>query len=88
MFDKYWGKRPIRQLGVGISDLEETKFQQLSIFKSRSDFNNEKLDKVIDGIREKYGDTAIIRGVFTNTELAPILGGYPDDEYLPMSSIL
>ncbi len=88
LFDRYWDGKPIRQLGVGVSDLEESKFQQLSIFKSRNDFNNEKLDKVIDKIRERFGDTAIIRGVFANSELSPVLGGYPDDEYPGMSSIL
>lgn len=88
LFDRHWYKRPIRQLGVGVSDLEEAKFQQLSIFKDRNTLNNEKLDKVIDNIRERFGDTAIIRGVFANSELSPVLGGYPDDEYPGMSSIL
>lgn len=88
LFDKYWDGRPIRQLGVSVSKLEFAKFQQLSMFKDRNTMNNEKLDKVIDSIREKYGETAIIRGVFANTELSPVLGGYPDDEYPEMSSIL
>lgn len=88
LFDKHWDGRPIRQMGVSVSDLEFAKFQQLSMFKNRNTINNEKLDKVIDGIREKYGDTAIIRGVFANSELSPVLGGYPDDEYPAMSSIL
>lgn len=88
LFDRHWDGRPIRQLGVSVSDLEFAKFQQLSLFKDRNTLNNEKLDKVIDSIREKYGDTAIIRGVFANSELSPILGGYPDDEYIGMSSIL
>jgi len=75
-------------MGVSVSDLDNAKFQQLSIFKDRNSLNNEKLDKVIDKIREKYGDTAIIRGVFANSDLEPLLGGYPDDEYPKMSSIL
>lgn len=88
IFDKHWDKRPIRQLGVSVSDLEEAKFQQMSIFKDRNTLNNEKLDKVIDCIREKYGDTAVVRGVFANSGLSPLIGGYPDDEYIGMSSIL
>lgn len=88
IFDKVWDKRPIRQIGVSVSDLEEAKFQQLSIFKDRNSLNNEKLDKVIDKIREKYGDTSIIRGIFANSDLDPILGGYPDSEYPNMSNIL
>lgn len=88
LFDKHWDNRPIRQLGVSVSELEFAKYQQLSLFQNRNDLNNEKLDKVIDKIREKYGDTSIIRGVFANTNLDPLLGGYPDDEYKGMSSIL
>lgn len=88
LFDRNWDKRPIRQLGVSVSDLEESKFQQLSIFKNRNELNNEKLDKIIDKIRERYGESAVIRGVFANTELNPLLGGYPDNDYPAMSSIL
>lgn len=88
IFDKHWDKRPIRQLGVSVSDLEFATFQQMSIFKDQNMLNNEKLDKVVDSIREKYGDTAIIRGVFANSELSPLLGGYPEDDYPAMSSIL
>ena len=88
LFDRVWDKKSIRQMGVSVSDLEYAEFQQLSIFKDRNSLNNEKLDKVIDKIREKYGDTAIIRGVFANSDLEPLLGGYPDDEYPGMSSIL
>ncbi len=88
LFDRYWNKRPVRQLGVSVSDLELANFQQLSIFKDRNILNNEKLDKVVDVIREKYGDTSVIRGVFANNELTPILGGYPEDEYPDMSSTL
>jgi len=88
LFDRVWDEKSIRQLGVSVSDLDDAKFQQLCIFKDRNCLNNEKLDKVIDKIREKYGDTAIIRGVFANFDLEPLLGGYPDDEYPGMSSIL
>jgi len=60
----------------------------MSMFKDRNTLNNEKLDKIIDCIREKYGDTAVVRGVFANSGLSPLIGGYPDDEYIGMSSIL
>ncbi len=88
LFDIHWDKRPIRQLGVSVSDLEFAKYQQLSLFKDRNELNNEKLDQVIDKIREKYGETSVTRGIFANSELSPLLGGYPDNEYQGMSSIL
>jgi len=46
------------------------------------------LDKAVDKIRTKFGEESIIRGVFANSGLKPVLGGYPDDEYPGMSSIL
>lgn len=85
LFDEVWDKSPIRQLGVSVSDLCFSDMQQMNFFNNPS---NSKLDKVIDSLREKYGDTAIMRGVFANTDLQPILGGYPDDEYPGMTSIL
>lgn len=88
LFDLHWDKRPIRQLGVSVSDLEFTKFEQLSLYKDRHTLNSEKLDKVIDCLRERYGNYSVIRGVFANTDLSPVLGGYPNDEYPGMSSIL
>jgi DNA polymerase-4 len=88
LFDLHWDKKPIRQLGVSVSDLELTKYEQLSLYKDRTTINSEKLDKVIDRLREKYGNYSVIRGVFANTDLSPVLGGYPSDEYPGMSSIL
>ncbi len=85
LFDEIWDKRPIRQLGVSVSDLCLADMQQLSLFYNP---NNSRLDKTIDSIREKYGETAIMRGVFANSSLRPILGGYPDDEYPGMKSNL
>ncbi len=85
LFDEVWNKKPIRQLGVSVSELCYSDQQQMNFFNNPK---NTKLDKVIDSLREKYGDTAIMRGVFANTDLQPILGGYPDDEYPGMTSIL
>ncbi len=85
LFDEVWTKNPIRQIGVSVSDLCSCNLQQMNLFNSSS---GNKLDKVIDGLREKYGETAIMRGVFANSDLHPILGGYPDDEYPGMTSIL
>lgn len=85
LFDEVWDKKPIRQLGVSVSDLYCSDIQQMNFFNNSK---NSKLDKVIDSLREKYGDTAVMRGVFANSDLHPIIGGYPDDEYPGMTSIL
>lgn len=88
LFDELWDKKPIRALGVSVSDLEFSNIKQINIFQDELSLKNEVLDKAVDKIRAKYGDGSIIRGIFANSELKPLLGGYPDDEYPDMSSIL
>jgi len=88
LFDELWDKKPIRQLGVSVSDLEFSNIKQMNIFQDELSIKNEILDKTVDKIRNKYGDTAVMRGTFANGDLEPLLGGYPDDEYPGMSSIL
>ena len=85
LFDEVWDERPIRLLGVSVSDLCFADMQQLSLFHNP---NISKLDRTIDQLRDKYGEKIIMRGVFANSNLQPILGGYPDDEYPEMTSIL
>ncbi len=88
LFDETWDKKPIRQLGVYVSDLEFRTVKQISLFQSDLSKKSEVLDKTIDKIRYRYGDNAIIRGMFANSDFQPLLGGYPSDEYIGMSSIL
>jgi DNA polymerase-4 len=88
LFDELWDGKPIRQLGVSVSDLEFSDIKQINFFQDELSIKNEILDKAVDKIRIKYGDEAVIRGVFANSDLRPILGGYPDDEYPGMGSIL
>lgn len=88
LFDKTWNNNPIRQLGVSVSNLEFGTIKQISIFDNTIINKSSNLDKTIDTIRKKYGDTSIIRGVFANSDFQPLLGGYPSDEYIGMKSIL
>lgn len=88
LFDELWDGKPIRQLGVSVSDLEFSDIKQINIFQDELSIKNEILDKAVDKIRIKYGDEAVIRGVFANSDLRPVLGGYPDEEYPGMGSIL
>jgi len=88
LFDGLWDNKPVRALGVHVSDLEFSSFKQINFFQDELSFKNEILDKTVDEVRAKYGDNSIIRGVFANTDLKPVLGGYPDDEYPGMTSIL
>ena len=69
LFDKLWDKdNYIRGLCVGVGDLSQGHDKQLSLFNmektfekdSNKDEKDDKLQKVIDSIRNKYGDDKII----------------------------
>ncbi|AZO95082.1 DNA polymerase IV [Halocella sp. SP3-1] len=49
--------KPIRLLGVGISNFSTGDKKQLSLFSDR--IKEEKLSKTIDGIKDRYGDNII-----------------------------
>ena len=65
LFDKLWDKDySIRGLCVGVGSLSNNDNKQLSLFDNNISNNNvnkndEKLQKVIDNIREKYGSDSI-----------------------------
>ena len=67
LFDKLWNKEDtIRGLCVGVSNLKNNHDKQLSLFDIESNKNekklknDDKLQKVLDEIRNKYGDDKII----------------------------
>ena len=62
LFDKNWQTfRKIRLIGVSASNLNQGK-DQLGLFDdSKNKIKNEKLDKAVDEIREKYGRKAVKR---------------------------
>ena len=76
LFHELWNGEPIRLLGIRSSKLiDENEPEQMSIFDLESISNEnqtvqeieknrkqEKLDKIVDQIRKKYGDGAIVRG--------------------------
>jgi DNA polymerase-4 len=61
LFKRVWKKgRPVRLLGVGVSDLGPP-IRQLTLF-DRSWEKDGKLLKAIDEIRSRYGSSALLRG--------------------------
>ncbi|MGL4483526.1 MAG: hypothetical protein ACRCUS_01105, partial [Anaerovoracaceae bacterium] len=44
----------------------------------------DRINSVVDEIRKEFGDRAIVRGVFVNTDTDAIQGGVNDGEYLMM----
>lgn len=63
LFDETWRKEPIRLIGVQVTKLCDEAYEQISLF-DESSLKNRELDRVIDSIREKYGDKSIGRFIF------------------------
>lgn len=62
-----WDGTPLRLLGIRASKLTEEGYDQLSLFEIQEDKNKklEKLDFMLDSIRDKYGDNAVKRASLT-----------------------
>ncbi len=82
-FDKLWRGEPIRLIGVTLGNLCAEHTKQLSLFDSKSDNNdlekNEALDKAVDNIRNKYGDSSIVRSSFLNCNVKFVKEKHADD---------
>lgn len=53
--------KPLRLLGIGVSNLRSEEQTQLSLFGR--DLQDEQLDKTINAIKNKYGDKSVRRGI-------------------------
>lgn len=64
LFEKWWRWQPsaVRLIGVGVSQLSSDAEEQLGLFAPRADSGSQRLDCVVDEIRDRYGDEAIARG--------------------------
>ncbi len=89
LFDEGWKGERVRHLGVRVSDLASDEFMQLSLFDNKNISKSQALDAAIDGIRTKFGHSAIMRATFADNEFHSMMGGPgADSDYPVMSSIL
>lgn len=84
LFEECWKGEPIRQLGVRLSEFVRTDEYQLSVFDFEKLPEDEALNRVVDQIRARFGQTAIYRGTFANTDMKPLEGGVNDGNYMMM----
>ncbi|MBR5738617.1 MAG: DNA polymerase IV, partial [Lachnospiraceae bacterium] len=63
LFEALWDHRtPIRLLGVSLGDVTDGENEQFSLFGQEERAKQEKLDEMMDSIRDKYGKESIRRG--------------------------
>ena len=63
LFGELWDRRtPLRLLGVSLTALTHEECEQLSLFPDEKREREQELDKLIDGIRQKFGTDTIVRG--------------------------
>lgn len=61
IFRRHFKQQTVRRIGVSCSSLSETGDVQLDIFEPINELeDNEKLDEVVDKLREKYGFSAVV----------------------------
>ncbi len=63
LFSELWDRRtPLRLLGLALTQLTREDNTQLSIFPDEKKDREKELDKIIDGIRRRFGSSTIVRG--------------------------
>ncbi|HWQ42284.1 MAG TPA: DNA polymerase IV [Desulfosporosinus sp.] len=87
LFDELWKGEPVRQLGVRVSELCQNDFQQLALFE-RDYVTQRAMDRVVDSLRERFGNSSVFRSSFLNSGVRFSSGGTVDDEEYPMMSSL
>ena len=80
-------KEKLRHLGVRVSELSLADYMQLSVLQPYNE-KTKRLDDTVDKIRYRYGASAVQRGSFIASGIAPVMGGMPDEEMPLMSSFL
>ena len=63
LFDDLWDRKmPLRLLGVSLSQLTREDAAQLSLFPDPRLEREQELDRLIDGLRHRFGSDTIVRG--------------------------
>lgn len=83
LFDELWDGSPIRQLGVHTSRITNDQNQQLNLFDMDMFVRQGRLEKVIDQIREKYGDDSVFRASFAKGHGEHMTGGIKKEHQNP-----
>lgn len=67
---QHWKGQPIRLVGMGVSELRHPETRQGDMFQDATHAHQQKVDRVEDNIRERFGKQAIHRGSTSATSPA------------------
>ncbi len=82
-----WSREPIRLLGVRVTKLSDNSIYQKSLFDDEKIDKQRSLDSTIDKIREKYGDSSIIRSTFISSNNKRGLEDEKAEDFLMMGGL-
>lgn len=88
LFNDFWNGRPIRHLGVHVTEFCSNDFYQYSLLDTFNYEKDRKINKAVDEIRLKYGHKAIERSCFINSGLNSMTGGVGEEDYPLMCAML
>jgi len=76
VFEQLWdGRTPIRQIGVRTSKVQSDAGRQYNLFDMERFDRLESLDKMVDGIRNRFGEDSIMRASFLQSNVSHMSGG-------------
>jgi len=87
IFKEMWRGEPIRLLGVRVTKLSDNSIYQKSLFDDEKIDKQRSLDSTIDKIREKYGDSSIIRSTFISSNNKKSFEEEKPEDYLMMGGL-
>lgn len=86
LMKEIWPSKPLRGMGVRVSDLVPGNCLQLSLFEPYNE-KKRRLDEAMDGIRMRFGPNSVMRSCFLQSGLSPVAGGVIEN-FQMMSSVL
>lgn len=87
IFKEMWRREPIRLLGVRVTKLSDNSIYQKSLFDDEKIDRQRSLDSTIDKIREKYGDSSIMRSTFISSNNKKTLEEEKAEDFLMMGGL-
>ena len=64
LFDLISKTEKVRNIGVRLSNFQTVKKEQISLFEQSNNQDNDKVQKMVDDINQKYKNTTIMPAIF------------------------